>query len=357
MDWAEYSDFVKKHASPADRRTLLSASTIQYNAKFPNISLTFYSMPDYLDIFNYQSRLNTAKFITLVHEYQFVASDYHRQLTECLDAIAGLGTQGKRLNTGVALLQELAASRRHTVRIMPHWHWARVLLPGPFNATPRAVRREETLAHVSDGVFSNTADTYAKREHILDDNNMPTSDVGTGRGADIVLFYSPEEWRNNASGVAAPSFEPDEVLFHELVHVSRQFRGALTGVPVSDKKAGFGNQEEFLATTIANLYLSEKGKPLRGVYTIPEKPKREIQVKGQSKFWVIDPMPKGFAVMQAPEKFYQNPDNVDPSPRRLMQVFKDAQGTFYDALAHLPDDNPKFNPVKQHFKENQLIDI
>lgn len=240
---------------------------------------------------------------------------------------------------------------------MPHWHWARVLLPGPFNATPRAVRRDETLAHVSDGLVNNVEDSYAKHAQILDDNNMPSGEFGNGRGTNVVLFYSPEEWQNNASGIDSPGFEGDEVLFHEFVHVSRQFRAVQAGVQVSDKKANFGNQEEYLATTIANLYLSEKGKPLRGVYGRTENRAREIKVLGQAKFWVIDPLPKGYAVMKEPDKFYQNPDKVDPPPRQLMQVFNDTQKAFYLALAHLPDNNPKFNPVKQHFKENQLIDI
>lgn len=58
MDWSDYYAFVKKRASRVDRRALLSASTIKYNSKYPNVFLTFYSMPDYLDIFNYELRLS-----------------------------------------------------------------------------------------------------------------------------------------------------------------------------------------------------------------------------------------------------------------------------------------------------------
>jgi hypothetical protein len=235
---------------------------------------------------------------------------------------------------------------------MPNWHWRQAALPGPFNASPRAVRRDETLAHVTEGLFNNFADGSGKHVHLLDDQNMPLDEFGTGKGTNVVLFYSPWDWINRASGIDAPGFNADEVLFHELVHVSRMFRGAQTGTQVDSKKAGFGNLEEYLATTIANIYLSEKGEPLRGVYGPTENSGREVTVKGKATFWLIDPMPKGFAIMQAPEKFYQNPDNTNPSPRQLMQVFFDTQKPFYKALAGLPDDNPKFNPVKQHFKEN-----
>jgi hypothetical protein len=144
------------------------------------------------------------------------------------------------------------------------------------------------------------------------------------------------------------------------VHVSRMFRGKQTGIQVDAKKARYGNLEEYLATTIANMFLSEKGRPLRGVYIIPEKPRREVRLVQKTSsggthvasFWVVDPMPKGSAIMLAPETFYENPDKTDPSPRSLMKTFLDTQKPFYDALAKLPENSPKFNPVKQHFKEN-----
>ena len=72
-----------------------------------------------------------------------------------------------------------------------------------------------------------------------------------------------------------------------------------TAIVTAIPRARFGNSEEYLATTIANIYLSEKGEPLRGVYSPLENSGRELTLMGKATFWVIDPMPKGFAVIPA----------------------------------------------------------
>jgi hypothetical protein len=121
------------------------------------------------------------------------------------------------------------------------------------------------------------------------------------------------------------------VVFHELVHVTRDFRGLLRGRPVEG--AGFGNEEEYLATMIANMYSSETGRKLRGAYSEPPNPAPD------------------WDVMKDPDKFYENKDNLNPSPRRLMWQFSHTQKAFYFRLAHLPDRRPEFNPVKQYDSE------
>jgi hypothetical protein len=168
------------------------------------------------------------------------------------------------------------------------------------------------------------ADGYAKGAPILDDNNQPTSEMGTGKGCQCGAFLSPEDWEYKDS-TDGPGFEPDEVLFHELIHVTRQFRGRQSGIQVDG--GGYGNEEEYLATVLANLYLSEKGKSLRGRYGDLPKKTREVKVQGETILWVIDPPPKHWSVMKDPDKFYQNPDGVRPSPRQLMEHFRNTQKT------------------------------
>jgi hypothetical protein len=119
-------------------------------------------------------------------------------------------------------------------------------------------------------------------------------------------------------------------------------RGKETHVGV-EGRPNFGNIEEYFATVIANIYLSEKGQDdrLRGVYS------------GGGK----NP-PKNWSVMKDPDKFYDNVDqltisNVDQltiSPHALMDKFSATQKEFYQALAHLPVP-PKFNPAKRHFDD------
>ncbi|MFL6971977.1 MAG: hypothetical protein ACJ8F2_08675 [Xanthobacteraceae bacterium] len=343
-DYAQCVDYVKRNAPASSRPGLLMPASRSYKPKFPNISLLYYSMPDWLAIFELGPRfIGQRKFDSIAHEYKFVAQTYQKKVGKLLDCIAGFGS-------GVALLQELAAARGRTLRIMPHWHWKQANLAGPRNSSPRPVNPGEKLADVVDGTRPNTVNAYARGTPILDDNRQPTGEIGTGKGSNVVLFYSPEDWEHKDS-TDGPGFEPDEVLFHELVHVSRDLRGFHTGRPV---EGDFGNEEEYLATTIANLYLSEKGKELRGVYNSPPEGSRtrEIKVGGQTKFRVIDPPPKNWAVMKDPDNWYHNSGKVSMSPRQLIQRFSDTQKGFYLALRQLADGKPKFNPVKQHYRES-----
>jgi hypothetical protein len=50
---------------------------------------------------------------------------------------------------------------------------------------------------------------------------------------------------------------PDEALLHELVHASRFVAGVMYTRPMG---TGYGNQEEFYANTVENVYRSEKGR-------------------------------------------------------------------------------------------------
>ncbi|GEM_PF-1161042 len=341
-DYGQCVDYVKRNAPAASRPALLMPAVRAYSSKFPNISILYYSMPDWLAIFELGPRyIGQKKFEGIAHQYKFVAQTYHGKVSKLLDGIAGFGS-------GMALLQEIAAAGSHSLRIMPHWHWKQALLAGPRNSSPRPVRVGEKLAEVVNGTFPNTAAAYAKGARILDDSRRPTSQTGTGKGSDVVLFYSPEDWEYKIS-TEGPGFEPDEVLFHELVHVTRDLRGFHTGLPVD---GDFGNEEEYLATTLANLYLSEKGKPLRGAYNEPSERgrTREIKAGGRTIFWVIDPPPKGWAVMRDPDHWYDAPGPVSLSPDTLIQRFRDTQKDFYLTLSRLPDGKPQFNPVKEHAK-------
>ncbi|TXL73043.1 hypothetical protein FHP25_22885 [Vineibacter terrae] len=80
----------------------------------------------------------------------------------------------------------------------------------------------------------------------------------------VRIKFSPETWAYSAYG-QLPNSRPDEVLFHELVHA---YRFAKKGLPaprqaiLSDGGTAAPNgtsPEEFLATQMANIYISEKG--------------------------------------------------------------------------------------------------
>ena len=57
--------------------------------------------------------------------------------------------------------------------------------------------------------------------------------------------------------LAAEQDNPDGALLHELVHAMRQVLGQLKHAPSAE--SGYGDEEEFFATLITNIYLSESG--------------------------------------------------------------------------------------------------
>jgi Effector protein len=353
MDYQQFANFIRTNAPTAQRASLLTANSRPFadkngpTAGKAKIFLTYYSMPDWLDIFNFEAHLKKGPFDHVIAEYKHAAQKHQDKVAACVDRISTFAS-------GKALLTELG-STGHTLRIMPYWHYFRTMPGGDyFNATPMPVKPGETMAHISDGTPHDFEDEYEKGAPVRGDDNEPVSSLGkgTGKGADVVLFFSAETWESK-DAPKGPGFKPDEVLFHELVHVTRSLRGRMTHVGVEG--GGYRNLEEYFATVITNVYLSEKEETrLRGFYSndlIRPKTTRVV-IQKQEIMIVTDPLPGGWSVMKDPEKFYENADKISISPRELMQIFKNKQPAFYFALAHLPESKPKFNPMGRHFREN-----
>ena len=377
MSWdhQEYVDFINKHAPAADRKSLLQASSkpfvpkdIPKRGKPPKIFVTYYSMPDWLDIFSsppkslaapnvrLDSRLGNTPFHQIIGEYKHASQKHQDKVVACLDRI-------ESFPSGKALLTEFGGTG-HSVRIMPYFHFFRTMAGlDYFNSTPKPVEPGEKMAYIADGTVHDYEDEYEKNAPLRGDNNEPmtgpkgdlkSGPKGTGKGANVVLFFSAEIWESE-SAPKGPGFKPDEVLFHELVHVTRMIRGRVTQVPVDAKRGGYGNIEEYFATVISNVYMSDKGETaLRGFYSNEFNIRQErTEVKiGDDIMVTTDPLPKNWSVMKDPDNFYNNVDEIEIPPKQLMQIFKDKQPDFYIALAHLPETRPKFNPVGQHFRES-----
>lgn len=367
-DFKKSVDFIRQNTSKADFAGLMRAPSRPYGDKRTKIFLNYYSMPDWLAIattavvpggavpsaegpftnvlmemeseagrclsevflFNYMSPADLKlAFVSLVAAYRRAAKTHQDGVAALLDQIA-------KKKSGQALLAELGRTR-FTTRVMPYWHYF-MTMPGNdfYNSTSNGLPPRAMLGHISDGLASDDNDIYAKGARLMDDDNNPVgTERGTGKGADVVLFFSartwttPWDWPGKPDG--RPGFLADEVLFHELVHITRMIRGKETHIGV-EGRPNFGNIEEYFATVIANIYLSDKGQDnrLRGVYS------------GGG--------PKDWSVMKDPDKFYDNVDKLTISPHDLMETFKGTQKEFYQDLAHLPVP-PKFNPAKRHFDD------
>jgi hypothetical protein len=352
MSWSleKIVKHVKQNAPASSRKTLLRASTRRYKDAFDNIYQTYYSLPDWIALFKLEKKLEgKIPFDHVIAEYNLSTKRYHEQLSGVLDMLFSR-------TSGRALLTEVSRPKRN-VWIMPYFHYY-MAMPGQHysNATPYTVSSSGELSSVSDGIQRNDKDAWEKGAPSRDTEGNPDNGLtGTGAGAHVVLFFSVETWKGQTEAGSAA----DEVLFHELVHIARMLRGQMTLEPVTGD-GGYGNIEEFLATVLTNIYMSEKGKTqLRGSYsyTGPVNSRAGMRDKdGAAIFWVIDPFPKNWEVLREPEKFYQNSQKTNPSPRQLMQILHDRQLQFYSDLARIPE-TAKFNPVREHYKENLKPDI
>ena len=101
---------------------------------------------------------------------------------------------------------------------------------------------------------------------------FPGTRVINGRSYQAQLQYNPDVYMSGSLCHIRRhrSFgrEPDQVLFHELVHAHRAASWLL---PHHEKLiaglSGYQNEEEFLAVVLTNIYISEtKGKGLRADY-------------------------------------------------------------------------------------------
>jgi hypothetical protein len=153
-------------------------------------------------------------------------------------------------------------------------------------------------------------------------------DAANHTGADAFIDYSPELWGpSNRWKITGPGIAADDILFHELVHATRDLEGV--SAYKRTLKRAFPNEEEYVAVVITNIYISET-KPsaaLRGGY-------------GDSKHW---------PALVNPGRFLDNLAHLVPSPRDLLLTFSVDQNKLYADLAFW--DTIPFNPIAQIEKE------
>lgn len=140
----------------------------------------------------------------------------------------------------------------------------------------------------------------------------------------VLILHTKYMWGpTGTSGFSGPGLNPDEVLYHELVHATRELKGIRSKRPVN---RNYDNEEEYLAVVITNIYLSEKWG-------------------GTS--WLRSGHDAGTRLI-APGLFLENSEGIDYPPRELIKAFRGAQHAFYMDLARI--DAP-FNPIRQFKQE------
>jgi hypothetical protein len=95
------------------------------------------------------------------------------------------------------------------------------------------------------------------------DGFKKSSTLGTGRGSDAHIEFTPGVWGKDCFPKPVYASKPDVVLFHELIHALRENQGFFNPIPMP--KTDCQDQEEFLAITAENVYISAKCKCETGI--------------------------------------------------------------------------------------------
>jgi hypothetical protein len=307
----QYEEFVKAHADSSQRFELLPPSGVTFDAAtHPDIAVRYDSMPQWMARSNFITLDNGDKppavkvrFRLLLHAYLTEKANYIRDVNSRLGQIL-------QRATGLALFSEISDTNRSLSIV-------------PFHGSD--INAEAAWRNQSDVVDS----TAAGRP--VDYGSDTDKRVGTGLGTDSVIDFTPGIFVGSV--MAEEGYAPDEVLFHEMIHASRIMRGKLDSVPVN---AGYDDEEEYLAIVLSNIYLSEKG---------------QVRFTASHGNW-----PKGFVPTGAnalltgadADNFLRNVQHADMPPVTLLENFRSSQPAFYDALAHLPPNQPKYNWVRDY---------
>ncbi|MEI9984978.1 MAG: M91 family zinc metallopeptidase [Aliidongia sp.] len=86
--------------------------------------------------------------------------------------------------------------------------------------------------------------------------------TGQGGGSDSDVSFTPVIWTkycNQNKHAHRSGAQPDEILFHEMTHATRQMRGVFDPQPLGFL---YDTEEEFFAILLANIYASETGRSL-----------------------------------------------------------------------------------------------
>src|SRR5262249_25187060 len=94
----------------------------------------------------------------------------------------------------------------------------------------------------------------------IDERENSVRGVGTGKGSDATIKYTPsiygQSWCHPEGEYGSKA---DEVLFHEMIHALRVMQGKYNAIPTGDPLHGYHDEEEYLAITATNVYMSAKG--------------------------------------------------------------------------------------------------
>lgn len=222
------------------------------------------------------------------NKYDAMKSQHKQDVKKKLDLISSK-------STGQAVFAELRDRPSYSVMIFPFAFAPDVQQPRTVATTvplegPAATEKDWPLT--LPGII----------QRVCDKHQVCRRDTGTGTGSAVDIYYWPG---------------PEEFLLHELVHASRNVKGVARPNPLGGPKGLYPTEEEFYATLVENMYLSQWGKGL--------------------SHYNGDPFDA---------KDFLDSDFV-PGPRYLIYQFGKRQPTLFGRLKDL---QAPFNPIQQYWR-------
>jgi hypothetical protein len=264
------------------------------------------------------SWLDDAKDLGVADGGQAMASDHENSVVQLLDGINGTQS-GREL---LSQIEDRCKRAKMTFTIVPYSLADRRREPvGSFPKpdNPRAETRK------GQPMYRGGSDIAITPQ----DERFLKIGIGTGGGSSVRLHFSPDLPYSNDGVVGS---DPDEVMFHEMVHALRMLQGELQAVPTGATDDDYDNVEEFLAVLVTNLYMSEKDPhgPLRASHN------------GFSALRAEESTSDGFLLNNMENLFWIQ--RLYPSEMR-----------YFHTLAQ--NRKPKFNPIREYVNNQKTYDV
>ncbi len=226
------------------------------------------------------------------------------------NAVVSLLRNIHKSHTGAAVFEEFELRSHHLMKIIPLENVLNAFASG--DDYDRASERGRAERSGADGSLLKNAAGH----------NI----IGKGGGSNSTVSFNPLTWTNYCSQQKKGhkcGAHPDEILFHEMIHATRQMRGIFNPLPLGFL---YDTEEEFYAILIANMYASETG--------------RKIDIRADHHTF-------NHMVTDTNELFLPKKDAADYR-YRLIAKFVQKEARLAAGLARLK--HVPFNPVRRYFE-------
>lgn len=189
-----------------------------------------------------------AKFNSIEIDEPDDKPSYADDVVSVLQTVAG--------NPAGALLLKIIRYNPKDMKIVPY-NGGDAYVSGECNAFARPDKARDAAPEGID-FFLGDEDNPRTRYDDERYRRAPWNARGTGKGSDVTIHFTPDTSNGSSCGNGMYGSQPDEVLFHEMIHGLRQMEGRMNPYPTEDSVHDYDTEEEWLAIVATNIYISAK---------------------------------------------------------------------------------------------------